>query len=105
MRTKRHRTGGLQLAVTGFIVFNKFGDVWMGSHSKERLQKFIEQQPQLKLEPEIHPISSRLDDVRIIKPEQLKERHADAVEAIPTPPRRGHKKRRTLGASAIEKDD
>ncbi len=103
MRKKHHKIDGLGLAVKGFIAFNKFGDVWMGSHSEERLREFMEQQPWLKLEPEIHPISSRLDEVRIIKPDQLKEKHADTRESIPSPPAKKQKARKTLPYSAIDR--
>ena len=105
MGTKRHRTGGLQLAVTGFIVFNELGDDWLAAHSKERLEKFMAQQPWLKLEPEIHPISSRLDEIRIIKPDSLKDRHAEALAAIPSPDAKRQKAKRTLPHSAMGRNN
>ncbi len=104
MKKKRHKVGDLKLSVQGFIAFGKFGDVWMGSHSKDRLMQFIEQQPQLKLEPEIYVVSTKPEDVRIIKPDQLRDRHADAIEGIPGPPAKTRKKRAALLTAHQRKD-
>lgn len=105
MTLDRHKVDGLKTAVRGFIIFNKFGDVWMGGHDKDRLREFVRQHPQLKLEPEIYTVSTRIGDVRIHRPDCLHDKHIEKLAKIPSPIKQGHKKRNLLPASALRRKD
>ena len=104
MTLDRHKVDGLRTATRGFIVFNKFGDVWMGGHDKDRLQEFIRQHPQLKLEPEIYTVSSKMADVQIKRPAYLQRKHTEKLAKIPSPSKQEHKRRNLLPASALGKE-
>lgn len=104
MKRKDQKITGLRFAVKGFIAFGRYGDVWMGSHDADRLQEFIKQHPQLRLEPEIYAVSTKTGDVRIHRPHYLREKHVEALAKIPTPHKQEGKLRRTLAASALGKE-
>lgn len=104
MTPDRHRVDGLRIAVKGFIAFGRYGDVWMGSHNADRLRDFIRQHPQLRLEPEIYTVSTKLGDVRIHRPRYLREKHVKALAKIPTPHKQERKKRNLLPASALREE-
>lgn len=104
MKRIDNRIDKTRIAIKGFIAFNKFGDIWMGSHDKERLREFINQHPLLTLEPEIYTVSTKISDVRIHRPHYLREKHIEALAKIPSPHKQERKPRRTLASSAIGKE-
>lgn len=75
---EKDKANNINVGMNGYIVFNEFGDVWMASHSKERLQEFIEQHPWLKLET-ITPVGHKQDAVKMLKPRALRDLHAKAL--------------------------
>lgn len=101
MKRKDHRIDNTRIAIKGFMAFNKFGDAWVGSHNKDRLQNFIEQHPLLKLEPEIYIVSTKTTDIRIHRPHSLREKHVEMLAKISSPALQRRKKRNLLPVSAL----